>query len=340
MKRKAILVLVIVMLASMLLSACGGSAATTASTTAAANTSKLVADAGEKYYMVTFASDSPYWVDVLDGFKDAFDLYGAEVEYTGIAGADVAEQVALIEQIITKKPAGIAIAAANADGIVPVIEKAKAAGIMVVNFDAKAASGTYGFIGTGNFTAGAVAAREMGKLLDGKGKIGVVTVIDTDSCKNRSDGFIATIEAEFPGMEVVQTVDGKFDQAISADVTSAMIQANPDIAGVFASFAAGGVGVATALGENNKLGSVKVISFDTDPGTLDLIKAGTIQGTMAQGTWVMGWQSANQLFWLKHNLMDPKPGWKENGISPLPNNVDTGITFVTKENADLYYPAK
>ena len=338
MKRKAYLVLVIVMAAALLLSACGG--ANTAASTDSEEKSKLVADEGEKYYMVTFASDSPYWVDVFDGFTDALDLYGAEVEYTGTAGADVAEQVALIEQIITKQPAGIAIAAANADGIVPVIEKATAAGIQVANFDAKAASGTYGFIGTGNYEAGVQAAHEMAQLLGEKGKVGVVTVIDTDSCRNRGEGFIDTITNEYPDMEVVQTVDGKFDQAISADVTSAMIQSNPDIAGIFATFAQGGVGTATALSENDKTGVIKVISFDTDPGTLDLIKDGTIEGTMAQGTWVMGWQAANQLFWLKHNLLEPKPGWKENGISPLPQNTDTGITFVTAESADLYYPAE
>lgn len=302
----------------------------------------LVAEPGEKYYMVTFAAEHPYWVDVLDGYTDALTLYGAEIEYTGTIGADVAEQVTLIEQLITKKPAGIAIAAANAEGIAPAIEMAIEAGISVVNFDAASApvEGLYSFIGTGNYQAGVVAGHQMATILGKKGKCGVVTVIDTDSTRNRGQGFIDTIENEYPNMEIVQIVDGAFDQQISAEVTSAMLQNNADIAGIFTSFAAGGVGVATAVEENGMKGKIEIISFDTNAGLLDLIKEGVIAGTMAQGTWVMGWQAGHQAYWLHHDLLQPKPNWKENGIAPLPSNVDTGISFVTAETADLYYPAK
>ncbi len=301
----------------------------------------LTAEPGEKYYMVTFAAEHPYWVDVLDGYSDALSLYGAEVEYTGTIGADVAEQVTLIEQIITKQPAGIAIAAANATGIVPVIEEAVKAGISVVNFDAASApaEGLYGFIGTGNYQAGVVAAHEMANILGKKGKCGVITVIDTDSTRNRGQGFIDTITNDYPNMEIVQVADGAFDQQISAEVTSAMLQNHADINGIFTSFAAGGVGVATAVEENGMKGKIKIISFDTNAGLLDLIKNGDISGTMAQGTWVMGWQAGHQAYWLHHDLLQPKPNWKANGIAPLPANVDTGISFVTAETADLYYPA-
>ena len=86
-------------------------------------------------------------------------------------------------------------------------------------------------------------------------------------------------------------------------------------------------------------GKIEIISFDTNAGLLDLIKEGVIAGTMAQGTWVMGWCAGHQAYWLHHDLLQPKPNWKANGIAPLPSNVDTGISFVTAESADLYYPA-
>ncbi len=335
--KKSISILLILALALMFVS-CGKEET---ATNEATSENVLVAEPGEKYYMVTFAAEHPYWVDVLDGYTDALSLYGAEVEYTGTIGADVAEQVTLIEQIITKQPAGIAIAAANATGIVPVIEEAVEAGISVVNFDAASApaEGLYGFIGTGNYQAGVVAAHEMANILGKKGKCGVITVIDTDSTRNRGQGFIDTITNDYPNMEIVQVADGAFDQQISAEVTSAMLQNHADIAGIFTSFAAGGVGVSTAVEENGMKGKIKIISFDTNAGLLDLIKQGDISGTMAQGTWVMGWQAGHQAYWLHHDLLQPKPNWKANGIAPLPNNVDTGISFVTAETADLYYPA-
>ena len=339
MKRKLSLVIALILVAVLAFSACGQKNAGGGAGGGDVS-SVLVAGADETYYMVPFAADAPYWIDCFNGMTDALSLYGAKTVFQGTSGFDVADQTTIIEQLITKQAAGIAIAAANAEGIVPVIEKAWAAGIPVVNFDAAAASGTYGFIGTGNYAAGAAAAHEMAKLLNGTGKLGVVTVIDTDSTRNRGQGFIDTVASDYPGMEVVQVVDGKFDQAIAADATSAMLQNHPDIVGLFANFAAGGVGVCTAISENGKTGQIKVISFDTDPGTLDLIKSGDIVGTMAQGTWVMGWQSGQQLYWLQHDMLHPKPNWKEKGVSPLPNNIDTGITFVTKDNVDTFYAAE
>lgn len=346
MKKGIVLVLVLLLVAAVFMTGCAkdstGADTSKAADAGDANASVLVAEEGETYYMVTFAAEHPYWVDVLNGYTEALSLYGAKVEYTGTIGADVAEQVTLIEQIITKQPAGIAIAAANAEGIVPVIEKATEAGISVVNFDAGSApaNGLYSFIGTGNYNAGVVAAHEMAKLLGEKGKLGVVTVIDTDSTRNRGQGFIDTITNEYPNMEIVQTIDGAFDQGITAEGTSAMLQNNSDIVGIFTSFAAGGVGVATAIEENGMEGKIQVISFDTDPGLLDLIKDGKVAGTMAQGTWIMGWTAGHQAYWLHHDMLSPKPNWKENGIAPLPVNVDTGISFVTAETADLYYPAE
>lgn len=48
---------------------------------------------------------------------------------------------------------------------------------------------------------------------------------------------------------------------------------------------------------------------------------------MAQGTVNMGYWSMVSLFSLKHNLAP----------NPLPKNIDTGISIVTKENVKDYY---
>lgn len=51
---------------------------------------------------------------------------------------------------------------------------------------------------------------------------------------------------------------------------------HPNIKGIFCTDALGGVGAATAIKEANKVGKVKIVSFDTDKETLDLIKQGVI----------------------------------------------------------------
>ncbi|MNJ59085.1 hypothetical protein D3C77_547510 [compost metagenome] len=77
----------------------------------------------------------------------------------------------------------------------------------------------------------------------------------------------------------------------------------------------------------------KIISFDTDKGTLDLVKSGDISATMAQGTWNMGYWSLHFLFSLGHDLNTAQIP----GTPPVPEQVDTGITVVTRHNVDDYY---
>ena len=110
---------------------------------------------------------------------------------------------------------------------------------------------------------------------------------------------------------------------------------NPDLGGIFITEANGGVGVGDAM---RALGNkrVKIVSFDTDKGTLDMVKDGTIAATMAQGTWSMGYWSLQFLFHMKHELVQPA-NWQTTSMSPLPIRVDTGINVVTRGNVDEYY---
>ncbi|HBF37530.1 MAG TPA: LacI family transcriptional regulator, partial [Firmicutes bacterium] len=84
-------------------------------------------------------------------------------------------------------------------------------------------------------------------------------------------------------------------------------------------------------------GKVKMVSFDTDKGTLDLIKGGVVSASIAQGTWNMGYWSQMFLYNTTHNLVKPVAGWKSKGINPLPGIVDTGTNAVTKANVDAFY---
>jgi ribose transport system substrate-binding protein len=151
------------------------------------------------------------------------------------------------------------------------------------------------------------------------------------------EGFKDTLEKDYKNLKLVQVCNGKSDQAEAAKVLSALLQAHPNIKGIFCTDATSGVGAATAVKEANKTGQVKIVSFDTDKGTLDAIKSGIISASIAQGTYVMGYQSLNFIYQLKHGLINPVENWKDKNINPLPNFVDTGVSVVTKKNVDSFY---
>jgi len=310
----------------------------TAQRAAPVSQSPFVGNPGEEYYMVTFVSGIEYWKGCFKGFKAAGNLFGVTTIYTGAPQYDVNQQVTVLEQVITKNPAGIAVTCMNPDALAAPIKKAMDAGIPVVTFDADAPrSPRYSFLATGNEYAGSVAANTLAGLIGGQGEVVVLTLPAQLNHEQRTAGFKKTLQADFPNIKLVAVGNGKADQTEAAKVLAGYLQAHPDVKGVFCTDATSGVGAATAVKEANKVGSIKIVSFDTDKGTLDAIKEGVVSASIAQGTYTMGYWSMNFLFQVKHELVNPVQGWKSKGINPLPPYVDTGVNVVTKENVDSFY---
>ncbi|SHN30791.1 monosaccharide ABC transporter substrate-binding protein, CUT2 family [Gracilibacillus kekensis] len=290
----------------------------------------------ENYVMVTFQAGIDYWKRPLKGFEDAAESLNVSVEYRGATQYDVNEEITVLEQVIAKNPSGIAISTMDPEALNPVINKAVDSGIPVVMFDADAPdSKAYAFLGTNNHYAGVTAAHKMAELLNEEGEVGVVTHPNQLNHQERTQGFRETIENDYPNMTLVDIKDGRGDQMISKEVSEELIREHPNIKGIFASEANGGVGVGKAVLDLQKKGDLHIISFDTDKGTLDMIDEGVISATMAQGTWKMGYWSLQFLFHLQHDIAG-----ELEGETNLPRYVDTGITVVTKDNVNEYYPVE
>ncbi|BAD76198.1 MULTISPECIES: substrate-binding domain-containing protein [Geobacillus] len=297
------------------------------------DTSPFYGKPDEKYVMVTFQSGMDYWKRCLKGFEDAAEALNVSVEYRGATQYDVNEQVTVLEQVIARKPAGIAVSAINPTALTKTINKAVEEGIPVVLFDSNASgSKAFSFLGTNNYSAGVTAAHEMAKLLKNEGKVAIITSPHQLNHQERTRGFVETIYQKYPRMQVVAVKNGKGDAMASKQAAMEILKDYPDVQGIFATEANGGVGMAEAVKELNKK-EIKLISFDTEKQTLDLVKGGVIAATLAQGTWNMGYWSLQFLFHLHHHLTSPS----RSGDSPLPTYVDTGITVVTRENVDHFY---
>jgi len=117
---------------------------------------------------------------------------------------------------------------------------------------------------------------------------------------------------------------------------SSLLQANPDIKGIFATDALGAVGVGQAVREAGLSGQIKIIGFDYDEGTLNLIDSGELSATLAQGTWQMGFWGLMMLYMVRNGYIKSVSDWQAAGISPLPPNVDTGVVVITAENSQYW----
>nr|WP_246593966.1 substrate-binding domain-containing protein [Evansella tamaricis] len=300
-------------------------------------TGGLQGEITETYVMVTFQAGMDFWKNTLKGFEDAAQLLNVSIEYRGATQYDVNEQITVLEQVIAKNPAGIAITAINPTDLTDTINKAVDAGIPVVLFDAGAeGSKASALISTDNYKAGAKAAHKMAELLQEKGEVAVVTNPNQLNHQERTAGFIDTISTDYQSMKLVTVEDGMGDRLAAREATNVILNNHPELEGIFVTEANGGIGVGEALRLSQRIGDLKVISFDTDKGTLDMIEEGLIDATIAQGAWNMGYWSLNFLFHLQHDLTQQQVN-DIPGIAPLPTFVDTGVTIVTKENVQYYY---
>lgn len=118
--------------------ACGSSTTTDASSSAesVSKTEEAPAEA-EKYTIAVMPKlvGIPYFTQTGEGAAQAGEDYGVDVVYTGPTKADAAEQVKMIEDLINQGVDAICVAPNDPNAVVPVLKKAKDAGILVLDWD-------------------------------------------------------------------------------------------------------------------------------------------------------------------------------------------------------------
>ncbi|MBY7541365.1 substrate-binding domain-containing protein, partial [Escherichia marmotae] len=207
-----------------------------------------------------------FWQTVKMGTEAAAKEMGDKTSYVGPADeTQIAEQIQLVENAMAQKPNGLLLAALDANALAPLVETANSRGIKVVTFDSGINSDIpVSFVATNNRKAGAQAADALAAQVNNKGKVGIIAhVAGTSSAIERSEGFMERMKEKYPDIKVlpVQYSDGDPQKAM--DKTIDMIQANPDLAGIYGTNEGSTLGVANAIDSQNLKGKVKVIGFDS-----------------------------------------------------------------------------
>ena len=170
----------------------------------------------------------------------------------------------MLNNAITKKPDALGFAALDSKAAAPLLDQAKSANIPVVAFDSGVDSDIpVATTATDNKAAAAEAAKHMSQLLGGKGTVAMVVHDQTSkSGIDRRDGFIDWMKANAPGITLLPVQYGAGDQAKSADITKSIIQAHPEVAGIYGSNEGSAIGVVKGVQESGKKGIV-VVGFDS-----------------------------------------------------------------------------
>jgi ribose transport system substrate-binding protein len=296
----------------------------------------------EKYYLVTPNVKSAYWQEGWAGFNHAAFGMGTGVQ-SGLAGPDTFDPQAEVQEfrtVMTLKPAGILVSAADPAAMKGPINDAIAQGIPVITVDSDVPdSKRVTFIGTNNYQAGVMAAHVLVDRLHGKGEIAVYTVAEQENADQRLRGYKSVL-ADHPQIKIARTVDVKGDPRVAFDATDAIVKSKSVPDGFVCLVAIACPEVADVLDRNNITNKV-IVAFDTLPTTLDWIKKGRIAATVSQKPYTMGLYGILMLDALHHYKALKLDGdWALDTHAPFPAFVDTGATLIDQTNVDAFRKAQ
>ncbi|MEM8488431.1 MAG: substrate-binding domain-containing protein [Bacteroidota bacterium] len=202
---------------------------------------------------------------------------------------DISKQKNQVSDFIVQGVDVIVLTPINSKSIGTSIAEANEAGIPVFTADiAVLAEGVQvvSHIATDNYQAGRVAGQAMIEGVDTGGAIGILDFAEVESVILRTRGFIDALNEHEAAtgikFEVVSRLPGGAEKAISYRAAQDMLQAHPDLKGIFAINDPSALGAVAALEESGREDEVVVISVDGQPEGRQAVLEGKIYGDAVQ----------------------------------------------------------
>ena len=230
---------------------------------------------------------------VTKGATDEFTRLGIEVTITTSAGFDAAKQRSDIETALARSP-NIILAlpldpVTSAAAFKPALEEGVSL-VFLSNLPADFVHpGDYAAIVTDDlFQMGKQAADALAASINNEGKVGWIFHDATYYVTNQRDNaFKTTIEKDYPNIEIVAEA-GISDPARAEEIANAMLLRNPDLAGVYVTWAGPAEGVLAALRANGNT-TTKIVTLDlSEPIALDMVKGGNVAAIVADEAYELG----------------------------------------------------
>lgn len=231
--------------------------------------------------------NNPFFVELKEGAEAAAKRLGVDLVVVD-AQNDANRQLASIENLIQKGVDVILVNPTDSTAVVPAIKTANRAGVPVITVDRGATGGEVAtHIASDNVAGGRMAGEYLAKLLGGKGRVVELEGIPgTSAARDRGLGFNEVMK-KYPGLQVVARQEAGFDRAKGLTVMENILQAHPQIDGVFAHNDEMALGALKAISAANRAG-IEVVGFDAVDDAVRAVKEGRLAATVAQKPAEMG----------------------------------------------------
>lgn len=276
-------------LCALALSACGSSG--DSDDTGATSGGDGASDDRPTVALIMKSLANEFFVTMADGARQhqsqnegAYDLI-----VNGIKNeTDLAQQVALIDQMIASGVDAIVVAPADSKAVVPALARAAAAGIVVVNIDNQLDGDILAeyelqipFVGPDNFAGAEEVGNYLASTMEAGQSVAILEgVPTTNNSQRRTAGFLKAMNDA--GIEVVAQQSAQWDQTTAVTVTSGILVQHPDLDAVLAANDNMALGAVAAITQSGRGDAIKVVGFDNISAVQELIREGRILATADQ----------------------------------------------------------
>lgn len=278
-------------------------------------------DGTQTIYLVSKGFQHRFWQAVNEGAQEAGKEYNYKVEFVGPENeTQVTQQLDQLTTALNSSPAAIGFAALDSGAATPVLDQIQAADIPIIAFDSGVESDLpLTTVQTDNRAAAAEAATHMAELVDNTGTVGLVCHDQTSQTGiERCEGFQEWMAENAPDITVLEPQYAG-EVGLAANTAKAMVQANPDMVGIYGTNEASAIGALQGVQESGK--ELVIVGFDSGKAQLDAIRSGVEAGAITQSPVKMGYETVTAAI-------------KAINGQELPEIIDSGFAWYDADNME------
>jgi len=230
---------------------------------------------------------NPFFRDMGEAIQSEAAKHGMEAVV--VSGEfDAARQRNQVSDFIVQRVAALVLSPCDSKAVGSAIAAANQAGIPVFTVDIAALEGgkVVCHVATDNLGGGRLAAQALIEAVRGPAKIAILDFPEVESVILRTRGFEEELARQQKEngvqLRIVARLPGGGAKEKSFKATEDLLQAHPDLKGIFAINDPSALGAVAALQKAGKLDQVKIVGFDGMPEGKAAIKAGHIHADPVQ----------------------------------------------------------
>ncbi|HEV2970755.1 MAG TPA: sugar-binding protein [Pirellulales bacterium] len=249
---------------------------------AAAKTVKLA-------FVTNNASD--FWTYAHAGCDKAVaDLGNVELDFQVPADGSAATQKRIVQDLLAKGVNGIAISPKDPANQTELLNEAAKQALLICHDSDAPASDRACYIGTDNTAAGRQAGGLIKEALPNGGKIMIfVGTLDAQNAKDRYTGIQEALKGS--KVEIIEVRTDETDRVRAKSNVKDAILKYPELACLVGLWSYNGPAIYNAVKDADKVGKIKIVTFDEEDETLAGVKDGAIFATVVQQPYEFGYQA-------------------------------------------------